>query len=126
VFKPYSGVGTAVLVFVKGGKTEEIWFYEMMSDGYSLDDKRDFIDGKGNIPDILEKFKKGRVESSRSILVPLATVRKNDYGLSISRYKQNETEEVEYEEPEVMIDELLDLEEQIKIGLGELREIING
>src|SRR5208282_3831135 len=46
VFRPYAGVGTAVLVFVKGGTTDKVWFYEMRSDGYSLDDKRDFIDGK--------------------------------------------------------------------------------
>jgi type I restriction enzyme M protein len=47
VFQPYSGVGTAVIVFVKGGKTDRVWFYDMKADGYSLDQKRDFIDGKG-------------------------------------------------------------------------------
>ncbi len=57
VFKPYSGVGTAVLVFTKGGKTENVWFYKMEKDRYSLDDKRDFIDGKGDILDIIEKLK---------------------------------------------------------------------
>ncbi len=36
VFQPYSGVGTAVLAFVKGGKTEKVWFYDMKADGYSL------------------------------------------------------------------------------------------
>lgn len=33
VFKPYAGVSTAVLVFVKGGQTEKVWFYDMQSDG---------------------------------------------------------------------------------------------
>ncbi len=37
VFQPYSGVATAVLVFTKGGKTENVWFYEMLRDGYSLE-----------------------------------------------------------------------------------------
>ena len=49
VFKPYAGVSTAVLVFTKVHNaddkidepaTTKIWFYEMKSDGYSLDDKR--------------------------------------------------------------------------------------
>ena len=36
VFKPYAGVSTAVLIFVKGGSTENVWFYDMESDGFSL------------------------------------------------------------------------------------------
>ena len=58
VFKPYAGVSTAVLIFTKGEPTKEVWFYDMESDGYTLDDKRTFIDGKGDIPDIIQKFKK--------------------------------------------------------------------
>src|SRR2546427_6304720 len=84
VFQPYSGVGTAVLVFVEGGSTENVWFYEMKADGYSLDLKRDFIDGKGDIPDVVEKFKKGKLESNQSILVPFSEIKKNNYNLSIS------------------------------------------
>jgi len=124
IFQPYSGVGTAVLVFVKGGKTESVWFYEMKADGYSLDQKRDFIDGKSDIPDIIEKFKAGRLESNRSILVPFAQIKKNDYNLSISRYKQVEHEEVEYKEPEVLIENVLQLEEEIAKELQELKEMI--
>ena len=42
VFKPYSGVSTAVLCFTKtnSGGTDEVWFYDMLADGHSLDDKR--------------------------------------------------------------------------------------
>ena len=40
VFRPYAGVSTAVLFFTKGGRTENIWFYDMEHDGFSLDDKR--------------------------------------------------------------------------------------
>ena len=56
VFKPYAGVSTAVLIFTKGGATEKVWFYNMGADGYSLDDKRTFIDGKGDIPDIARQL----------------------------------------------------------------------
>lgn len=124
VFQPYSGVGTAVLVFVKGGKTDKVWFYDMKADGYSLDQKRDFIDGKGDIPDIVNKFKDGRLESDRSILVPFEIIKKKNYNLSISRYKKVEHLEVKYEDPDVMIDNLLTLEEEITKGLQELKGMI--
>jgi len=124
VFQPYSGVGTAVLLFVKGGKTENVWFYEMKADGYSLDQKRDFVDGKGDIPDTIEKFKAGRIESDKSITVSFQEIKKNDYNLSISRYKQVEHEEVEYEEPEVLIENISRLEEEIAKELQELKSMI--
>ena len=72
------------MVFVKGGKTENVWFYDMKADGYSLDQKRDFIDGRGEIPDVVEKFKAGRRESDKSILVPFEAIKKNDFNLSVS------------------------------------------
>jgi type I restriction enzyme M protein len=123
VFQPYSGVGTAVLVFVKGGRTEDVWFYEMKTDGYSLDQKRDFIDGKGDIPDIVKKFKQ-RTKSPQSILVPFSQIKKNGYNLSISRYKKVEHEEVEYEEPEVLIEKVSQLEKEIAKDLQELKAMM--
>jgi type I restriction enzyme M protein len=123
-FKPYSGVATGILVFVKGGKTEKVWFYEMRADGYSLDEKREFIDGKGDIPDIVEKFKAGRIVSDRSIRVPLATIKENDYGLSIHQYQPFEHEAVEYEDPEALIAKVLQLEEEIARELQALRKMI--
>jgi type I restriction enzyme M protein len=123
VFQPYSGVGTAVLVFVKGGSTENVWFYDMKADGYSLDQKRDLVDGKGDIPDIIKKFK-GRAKSAQSILVPFSEIKKSDYNLSISRYKNVEHEEVAYEDPELLIERVSQLEEEIAKGLQELKAMI--
>jgi type I restriction enzyme M protein len=42
VFKPYAGVSTAILIFTKtnSGGNDNVWFYDMQADGYSLDDKR--------------------------------------------------------------------------------------
>ena len=41
-FKPYAGVSTAILLFTKtnSGGTDQVWFYDMHADGWSLDDKR--------------------------------------------------------------------------------------
>ena len=42
VFKPYAGVSTGILIFIKTnhGGTDNVWFYDMTADGKSLDDKR--------------------------------------------------------------------------------------
>lgn len=45
VFKPYSGVSTAIMIFTKtdNGGTDYVWFYDMLADGKSLDDKRNLL-----------------------------------------------------------------------------------
>ena len=131
VFRPYAGVSTAVLIFTKGGRTERVWFYNMEKDGYSLDDKRNFIDGKGDIPDIIERYKKRREESptdrkGKCFFVPYSEIKENGYDLSISKYREIEYEEVEYEKPEVILDKIEALEDQIKANVAELRKTAGG
>jgi type I restriction enzyme M protein len=124
VFKPYAGVSTGILIFTKGEPTETVWFYDMEADGYSLDDKRTFIDGKGDIPDIIEKYNNKKDLEDRKakcFAVPLEEIKENDYSLSISNYKEIEYEEIEYEPPEVIKAKILKLEKQIINGLEELK-----
>jgi len=121
VFKPYSGVGTAVLVFVKGGKTDKVWFYDMKTDGFSLDDKREFIDGKGDIPDIINKYKTKKV-GANSIIIKFDEIKRNDYNLSFSRYREVEHEDITYEDPNKIIDKILKMEEEITKDLKELKK----
>jgi type I restriction enzyme M protein len=56
VFKPYAGVSTAILFFTKGGETNDVWFYDMQADGYTLDDKRNKI-AESDLPDIVQRYK---------------------------------------------------------------------
>lgn len=123
VFKPYSGVGTAVLVFTKGGKTSNVWFYDMQSDGFSMDDKRDLIDGKGDIPDIILKYG-AKASGDKSVLVPIEDIRNSDYNLSISRYREDKHEKIAYEKPTVIIDKVLKMEDEITKELNELRKMM--
>lgn len=123
VFKPYSGVATSILIFTKGGKTDNVWFYDMESDGFSLDDKRNFLDGKGDIPDIIKSFKMRKV-SAKSIVVPFTEIKENDYILSISRYKELAHEDIEYDNPKDIIERVLKSEDEIKKELEELREMV--
>jgi len=128
VFKPYSGVSTGVLVFTKGEPTKKVWFYDMEADGYSLDDKRTFMDGKGDIPDIIEKFNKKDTEKfedrkARCFYVPIEEIEENDYDLSISRYKEIEYKEVVYEEPAVIKQKILESEHKIIKNLKEIPSV---
>jgi len=127
VFKPYAGVSTAILLFTKGGETNDVWFYDMQNDGYSLDDKRNRIEGS-DLPDIVEKFKTRQgiepVEMPRTgqyFFVPKAEIIENSYELSISKYKEEVYEEVAYEKPEVIIEKLEEIEKEIIGGLEELK-----
>ncbi len=114
VFKPYAGVSTAVLFFTKGEPTKKVWFYDMENDGFSLDDKRTKIE-KNDIPDILERFKKGKC-----FFVTKEEIKENDFDLSISKYKEIEYEEVEYEKPAVLKKKILEIEDKISKELKDL------
>lgn len=130
VFKPYAGVSTAVLIFDKTGYggTDDVWFYDMKADGFSLDDKRSKI-SENDIPDIIERFKnldneKDRKRTDQSFLVPKEEIAKNDYDLSINKYKEVVYEKVEYEPTNVIMDKIEELQQQIENDLKLLRAML--
>ncbi|MEK4176449.1 class I SAM-dependent DNA methyltransferase [Aeribacillus sp. FSL K6-1305] len=132
VFKPYAGVSTAVMIFTKTGVggTDQVWFYDMKADGYSLDDKRTPIE-ENDIPDIIARFhnreaEKDRKRTEQSFFVPVEEIRENDYDLSINKYKEIEYEEVQYEAPSVILERVETLEKEIMQGLQELKQMIRG
>lgn len=105
VFKPYAGVSTAILVFTKtgAGGTDQVWFYDMKADGYSLDDKRQPIE-ENDIEDIIKRFhdrenEKERKRTEQSFFVDVDEIRENDFDLSINKYKEIVYEPVEYDPP---------------------------
>ena len=109
VFKPYSGVSTAVLVFTKtgAGGTDKVWFYDMNADGFSLDDKRNPV-AENDIPDILARFhnlagETSRARTEQSFFVPKSEIEQNNYDLSINRYKEVVHEKIEYDKPDVIL-----------------------
>ena len=129
VFKPYAGVSTAILVFTKGGETEKVWFYDMQSDGYSLDDKRTKLAGYGDLQDIVTQFKK-RDQNKKSdrkakfFFVPKKEVVAENYDLSMSKYKEDVFEEVAYEKPVKIMTKLKTMEKEITSGLSELEGML--
>lgn len=94
VFKPYAGVSTAIMIFTKtgAGGTDNVWFYDMKADGFSLDDKRQVIKDN-DIPDLIERYH-ARMESElerkkteQSFFGSKDDIKKNGYDLSINKYK---------------------------------------
>ena len=130
VFKPYSGVSTAVLVFTKtgAGGTDKVWFYDMKADGYSLDDKRAPVE-ENDIPDVIERFfrlerEESRARTEQSFLVPKEEIAANGYDLTVNKYRKVEYASVEYPPTGQIISELKALETEITAGLAELEEML--
>ena len=149
-FKPYAGVSTAILLFTKtnSGGTDNVWFYDMQADGWSLDDKRqallpeeklgvspvqpltDAEHAKNNLPDVLtrwgqrDKSEQKRPRTAQSFCVPKADVAANGYDLSISRYKEVVHEAVEHLPPKKILENLAKLEVEIHAGMKELERLL--
>ena len=130
VFKPYAGVSTAVLIFTKTGHggTDNVWFYDMTADGFSLDDKRSPV-ADNDIPDIIARFRnldaeKDRQRTEKSFFVPKAEIVENGYDLSINKYKKTEYKPVEYAPTTQILAELQELEAEIAKGLAELEGML--
>ena len=130
VFKPYAGVSTAVLVFTRTGHggTDNVWFYDMHADGFSLDDKRTPVK-ENDIPDIVARFRALDAEADRkrteqSFFVPKAEIVENGYDLSINKYKQTEYKPVEYPPTSELLAELNEIELEITKALAGLEEMV--
>ena len=148
-FRPYAGVSTAILFFTRtdSGGTDDVWFYDIQADGWSLDDKRtpllaedklgclssaplsDDEHLRNNLPDVLARWgsratESGRARTEQSFLVPKADIVAQGFDLSINRYKEVVHEEVEHPDPLDIISDLEKLEEEIQQGLAELKAML--
>jgi type I restriction enzyme M protein len=150
VFRPYAGVSTAILLFTKtnSGGTDQVWFYDVESDGWSLDDKRTPLlpddklgpvprtalaadeHGKNNLPDVLARWarrngaERERARTAQSFCVPKADIAAQGYDLSLNRYKEVVHEAVEHRAPKDILADLAKLEEEIRRGMKELEGML--
>ena len=150
VFKPYAGVSTAVLIFTKtnSGGTDNVWFYDIQADGWSLDDKRQpLLDAdklgvtpataltadehaKNNLPDVVKRWQArassevANARTAQSFCVPSHEIAAAGYDLSLNRYKEVVHEQVEHVPPKQLIAELKQVEAEIQAGLLELEGLL--
>jgi type I restriction enzyme M protein len=136
VFRPYAGVSTAILFFTKtdSDETEDVWFYDVRADGFSLDDKRNPIEAN-DLPDVLTRWsslsrpgdttERDRARTEQSFLVPKADIVAQGYDLSINRYKEIEYDDVEHRPPREIIADIEKLNAAIAKGLEELKAMLS-
>lgn len=132
-FKPYTGVKTAILVFTKVAQkskkwnTEKVWFYELQSDGYSLDDSRrrlkDFPLPEAS--DTYQKRTKTKTQDRKThFFIPLKEIQENDLDLSYNRYKEYVYEEQQNEPPKEILAKLIALEREVLKDMEEINNLI--
>lgn len=130
VFKPYAGVSTAILIFTKtnSGGTDKVWYYDMKADGYSLDDKRNAIQAN-DIPDIIARYKdldneSARTRTEQSFFVLAEEIRANAYDLSINRYKEVVYDEVAYESPSTILEQIEQIDSERNNLIAQLKNLL--
>jgi type I restriction enzyme M protein len=149
-FRPYAGVSTAILLFTKtnSGGTDHVWFYDIQADGWSLDDKRtpllpddqlgavpaaDFLvanHAKNNLPDAADRWRqrstseRSRARTEQSFTVPKDEIAAQAYDLSLNRYREAIHEEVDHRAPAEIIADIEQLEDEIWVGLAELKAML--
>lgn len=130
VFKPYAGVSTAVIIFTKTGQggTDNVWFYDMKADGYSLDDKRSPIE-QNDIPDIIKRFnnlesEKNRERTEQSFFVSKDEIASNDYDLSINKYKKTEYVAIKYPPTSEILAEIESINQQVEEEFKQLKALL--
>ena len=119
------------MIFTKTehGGTDQVWFYDMTADGFSLDDKRSPI-ADNDIPDIIERFRHldqeaNRKRTEQSFMVPKQDIVENDYDLSINKYKEVEYTAIEYPPTYEIMADIRELEMEIGREMDELERLLH-
>lgn len=128
VFKPYAGVSTGILVFIKGGRTDNVFFCDIEADGLSLDDKREQV-AENDLPDCLTRWrarnpKKDTDRTAKAFFVPASEIKEANYDLSLNRYKETVHNEEEYDAPQVIMERMKALNDEIASDLSELEDLL--
>lgn len=119
VFQPYSGVKTSVVVFTKGGRTEQVMFLHASNDGFKLDANHEQPIEADDLPGLIAAFDsraqrladwRGRDEdqpwTDKWWFADAATIEARDWNLSASRYRPDSRNAVEHRDPRLMMAEL--------------------
>lgn len=134
VFQPYSGVKTSVLIFRKGGQTENVLFLHADNDGYKLDANHDQPIEADDLPALiaahrdreagLKAWEKRDPKAQWPALwwlADAATLRANDFNLSAGRYRPMSQQQVAHRDPRELLDELAAIEAEIMEEVEALR-----
>ena len=123
-------VAVISIVFVKTdhGGTDNVWFYNMEADGFSLDDKREVVK-ENDIPDVVAKFKARDAEKpadrkGKCFFVPKDEIVANNYDLSFNKYREVEYVAEEFPPTSELFEEIEQLSKEFSSGLKELKGML--
>ena len=107
---------------------DRVFFYDIQADGFSLDDKRQPIKGN-DLPDCLKQWRdrdlvQGLDRAAKMFFVAADEIRAEEYSLSITQYKQHSYEEEKHDPPEVILERMRLLNDEIAVGLGEIKALL--
>jgi len=123
-FRPYAGVSTGILIFTKGGRTDDVFFYDVEADGFSLDDKRNPTDDN-DLPDCLERWRKRNPENDtdrrdKAFFVSANEIRKSNYDLSLDRYRKRNIKVKQFDPPKIILEEMRRINNEIANDIAKL------
>jgi type I restriction enzyme M protein len=136
VFRPHAAISTAILLFTRGGRSEDILFFDVQADGRTLDDKREKIgpDNSWQDLDVLreawKKWNNGQragwfqSRTEQAFCVSAAEIAANGFDLSVARYKEIACVEPQLDPPESLIAQLRSLESEIAAELQALEGLL--
>lgn len=134
VFQPYSGVKTSVLVFRRGGSTEQVLFLHADADGYKLDAQHDTPIHDDDLPALVDAFRRrGELAQewtqrdpksdwvNKWWIADVEAIRTNEFNLSAGRYRPMSQAQVEHQDPVKLLEELKAIEGEILKEIESLR-----
>lgn len=130
-FRPYTATSTAILVFTRtdSGGTDEVWFYDVRADGFSLDEKREPVEAN-DLPDALARWneraqgERDRTRADQSFMVAKKEIVQQSYDLSFNRYREAARDDTERRPPLEIIAEIESVEREFGEALADLKDML--
>ncbi|CAH1085583.1 class I SAM-dependent DNA methyltransferase [Candidatus Nitrotoga sp. 1052] len=130
VFRSFAGLSTAILVFTKGGRSQDVFFYDAQADGLSQQEMGQ-ENADNDLSDVLIQYRRWRNGESdftdrtaKAFKVSAADIRAHNFELSINRYRETMHQEVKCEEPKVILARMRTLEAEIQRDMAELEAML--
>lgn len=137
VFNPYSGVKTSVLLFRKGGATEQVMFLHADNDGFKLDANHDQQVEEDDIPALIDAFRNRDVKfdewcrhdadlewTENWWFADADAIRETEFNFSANRHRPLSRAKVEHRDPLELLKELRGIETEILNEIDALTEAV--
>ena len=124
----YYKISAGILIFKKDGRTDDVFFYEIKESESSLRSKHKPID-ENEISECITRWRTRDINkdidrSNRGFFVPVEEIRKSNYDISYSRYAEPVYGEVDYGQPDDILERLKLIQREIQSNLTELTEML--